>query len=209
MPERNPGSRTNGDVQERAKSWLLPEQVDQMRSACLTDRFADYLQERNLTLVELMYDTGLRASEVVGLDVDHLHLDEEPVTVYLPSEIQKGNPPPATIELSEDTARQLRRYLRDRWKDTPALFPTRSSDRMTSRSLQRTIEAIAVAAEVEPHLVGGGTGEPETVTPHTLRHSVAYRIIRVEGGRLEDVQLRLRHKSRSTTDRVYSHLVPR
>ena len=52
-------------------------------------------------------------------------------------------------------------------------------------------------------------GEPDDVTPHTLRHSVAYRIIQVDGGRLEDVQLRLRHANRQTTDQIYSHLVPR
>jgi integrase len=38
---------------------------------------------------------------------------------------------------------------------------------------------------------------------------VAYRIIQVEGGRLEDVQLRLRHQNRQTTDQIYSHLIPR
>ena len=37
----------------------------------------------------------------------------------------------------------------------------------------------------------------------------AYRIVQVEGGRLEDVQLRLRHATLQTTDEVYSHLVPR
>ena len=60
-----------------------------------------------------------------------------------------------------------------------------------------------------PFVAGGGTGEPADVSPHTLRHSVAYRIIQVDGGRLEDVQLRLRHANRQTTDQIYSHLVPR
>jgi integrase len=48
---------------------------------------------------------------------------------------------------------------------------------------------------------------PSDVTPHTFRHSVAYRIIVEQGGRLEDVQRHLRHSSRETTDRIYSHLV--
>ncbi|GGN26489.1 tyrosine-type recombinase/integrase [Halarchaeum nitratireducens] len=71
------------------------------------------------------------------------------------------------------------------------------------------MKAIAVEAGVEPQLATGGTGDPEDVTPHTLRHSVAYRIVQVEGGRLEDVQLRLRHSTLRTTDAIYSHLVPR
>jgi integrase len=53
-----------------------------------------------------------RAGEVCALDADHLDLDAG--TVYLPSRIQKGSPPPATLELATDTVRLLRRYLRDR-----------------------------------------------------------------------------------------------
>jgi integrase len=71
------------------------------------------------------------------------------------------------------------------------------------------VGTLANAASVEPHLAGGGTGDPNDVTPHTLRHSVAYRIIQVNGRRLEDVQLRLRHANRQTTDQIYIHLVPR
>ena len=178
-----------------------------MRDACLTDRFPDYLQDRNEAAIVLLYDAGLRASELCALDVGHLDLDAG--TVYLPSDVQKHDPPPATLGLESDTVRLLRRYLRDRWKDTPALFPSRSSPRLTTRSLERMVKAAAVEAGVEPQLAAGGTGDPEDVSPHTLRHSVAYRIVQVEGGRLEDVQLRLRHASLQTSDAVYSHLVPR
>jgi len=203
---------TNPDVQHtdsdgRARTWLKPKQVDRLRDVCLTDAVPTYLQDRNEAIVALLYDAGLRAGEVCALDVDHLDVDAG--TVYLPSRIQKGSPPPATLELAADTVRLLRRYLRDRWKDTDALFPTRSSDRLTTRSLQRLVEKLATEADVRPQVAGGGVGEPDDVTPHTLRHSVAYRIIQVDGGRLEDVQLRLRHANRQTTDQIYSHLVPR
>ena len=197
----------DGGDSPRARTWLKPAQVEQLRDACLTDAVPTYLQDRNEVLVALLYDAGLRAAEACGLDVDHLDLDAG--TIYLPSGIQKGDPPPATLALYAGTVRLLRRYLRDRWKDTPALFPSRSSDRLSTRSLQRAIGTLATAAAIEPHRAGGGTGDPGDVTPHTLRHSVAYRIIQVDGRRLEDVQLRLRHANRQTTDQIYSHLVPR
>lgn len=211
MSNTDPSSR-NPDVQssdtpDRARTWLKPAQVEHLRDVCLSDAVPIYLQDRNETIVALLYDAGLRAGELCALDVDHLDLENG--TAYLPSEIQKGSPPPATLELEAETVRLLRRYLRDRWKDTTALFPTRSSDRMTTRSLQRLIEKLAVEANVQPLLANGGTGDPTDVTPHTLRHSVAYRIIQVDGGRLEDVQLRLRHANRQTTDQIYSHLIPR
>lgn len=184
-----------------------------MRDACLTDAFHPARQDRNEAIVALLYDLGVRARELVGLDVADLDLDGDPATVYLSTSVQKGSPPPATLALGKygdlGTARSVRRYLRDRDRDVDALFPTRSSDRMSPRSLQRLVERIAVAAEVEPRLSSGGTGDPEDVSPHTLRHSVAYRIIQDQGGRLEDVQLRLRHANRATTDQIYSHLVPR
>lgn len=178
-----------------------------MRDACLTECFPTYLQDRNEAIVTLLYDAGLRASELVGLDVANLDLDGG--TIYLPTELQKGNQPPANPALDRDTVRLLQRYLRDRWKDPEAVFPSRSSPRLTTRSLERLVKAIAVEADVEPQLASGGTGEPEDVTPHTLRHSLAYRIVQTEGGRLEDVQLRLRHATLQTTDEIYSHLVPR
>jgi integrase len=200
-------SDSNHDVDARARTWLKPDQVEELRDICLSDAVPTYLQDRNEAIIALLYDAGLRAGELCALDIDHLDLDSR--TVYLPSAIQKGSPPPATLELDRETTRILRRYLRDRWKDTEALFPTRSSDRLTTRSLQRLVETLATGADIEPQRVGGGTGEPSDVTPHTLRHSVAYRIIQVDGGRLEDVQLRLRHANRQTTDQIYSHLIPR
>jgi integrase len=195
------------DDRARARTWLKPAQVEQLRDVCLSETVPTYLQDRNEVLVTLLYDAGLRAGEVCGLDVDHFDLNAG--TIYLPSEIQKGDPSPATLSLDAGTVRLFRRYLRDRWKDTPAAFPSRSSDRLSTRSLQRAIGTLANVAGVEPYLADGGTGDPGDVTPHTLRHSVAYRIIQVNGRRLEDVQLRLRHANRQTTDQIYSHLVPR
>lgn len=127
----------------------------------------------------------------------------------MPTGVQKGDAPAATLDLGKwgaDSTRALRRYLRDRWKDTDALFPSRQADRMNPRSISRVVTRAAQLADVRPQAADGGDHGPEAVTAHTLRHSVAYRIIREEGGRLEDVQLRLRHSSRRTTDEVYSHL---
>jgi len=200
-------SRSKSEVHDRATTWLKPGQVDHLRDVCLTGAVPTYLQDRNEAIVALAYDAGLRVGELVALDTDHVDLEAK--TVYLPSRIQKGSPPPATLGLDGDTVRLLRRYLRDRWKDTEALLPSRSSERISERAVRNLVGKLAIEGDIRPQVAGGGVGEPEEVTPHTLRHSVAYRIIQVDGGRLEDVQLRLRHANRSTTDQIYSHLVPR
>lgn len=196
---------TQTDAQ--AKTWLYPEDVEALRDACVSEEVATYLQDRNEALVSLLYDTGLRRAEAAALDVAFLELDRR--DLRLPSAIQKNEPPAATLELGKwgaDSTRALRRYLDRRWKDSEALFPSRQRDRMSPRAVTRVVKRLAEIADVRPQLVEGGTGDPSDVTAHTLRHSVAYRIIREEDGRLEDVQLRLRHANLETTDRVYSHL---
>ena len=66
----------------------------------------------------------------------------------------------------------------------------------------------AASADIEPYLVDGGRGDPDDVTPHALRHSVAYRMMNVEeDNTLYDVRNRLRHRSIQTTERVYDHMI--
>ncbi|WP_226043522.1 tyrosine-type recombinase/integrase [Natrinema sp. DC36] len=198
--------QSNSETHTQAKSWLIPEQIETMRDACLGESFPTYLQDRNETIVVVLADTGLRVGELVALDWDLIDLEADPGEIFLPNEIQKGSPGASYIDLDDETSRQLRRYKNRRWKETEAVFPSRQSDRMTTRSVRNTIKRIADVADVEPQLIEGGTGDASDVSPHTFRHSIAFRMIRREGKRLEDVQLRLRHKNLRTTDEIYGHL---
>jgi integrase len=76
---------------------------------------------------------------------------------------------------------------------------------MTDRSVRNVVTRAAATAGVRPYRIEGGRGEPNEVSPHTFRHSIAFRLIRREDKRLEDVMLRLRHASLQTTDGVYGH----
>ena len=112
----------------------------------------------------------------------------------------------AYLDLSSETARQLRWYRSSAWKTTAAVFPSRQSDRMSKTSVRRLVKKAAQKADVRPYVAGEGRDEPEDVSPHTFRHSIAFRMIRLEDKRLEDVMLRLRHSSIQTTDQIYGHL---
>jgi len=202
----------NTDTQVRAKVWLRPEQIDALRSACY-DVGADYLQQRNEAMIALMYDTGVRVGELVALDVEHLR--DGNTALYMPTAIQKdyptdSSPPPATLDLASDVSRLLSSYLTNRWKDSPALFPSRSSSRITTQGVRDALRKVAIAAGVRPYLLDGSRGEPGDVTPHALRHSVAYRMMNAEeGNELYDVRNRLRHRSITTTEQVYDHILRR
>jgi integrase/recombinase XerC/integrase/recombinase XerD len=137
-------------------------------------------------------------------------LDLDEGVLMLPASIQKDYPndnaPQYTeIELASEVVRMLRMYLSSRWKDSPALFPSRQAERMTTESVRNVVRSAAGAADVRPFTTEG-RGSAEQVTPHTLRHSVAYRMLnRERGNTLYDVTKRLRHATIQTTERVYSH----
>jgi len=201
----------------RAKSWLKPRQVRDLRTAAQSDEFLPYLRDRNEAIVAMLYDTGLRVGELVQIDVDFLHLDDDPPYLAIPAHIQKDYPTEysspdyqemnlAVDDSTYDTVSRLRSYLNNRWRDGEALFPSRQADRMTTESVRRVVRTLAVEADVRPQSIEGGVGDPEDVTPHTLRHSVAYRMLHEEDGyTLYDVRNRLRHATIKTTEERYDH----
>ena len=199
---------SNVDSKVRAKVWLKQSQIENLRSACYSTG-ADYLQQRNEAIIALLADTGLRVGELVDVDVGMLRDNNS--ALYLPSEIQKdypneNSPPPATLALADDVDRLLSSYLTNRWKDSEALFPSRSSDRCTTQAVRDMLHKVAAEAESKPYNIDGSRGDASDVTPHALRHSVAYRMMNTEeGNTFYDVRNRLRHRSIQTTERVYDH----
>lgn len=170
-----------------------------------------YLLHRNELLVQFNYDTGLRVGETVRIETDYLRDGNQ--KLYLPGHVQKDyplegeSPEPATIGLTMDTPRLLTAYLTSRWKDSPYLFPSRQSPAMTTESVRNVFRRLAVSASVRPYTVTGGRGSPEAVTPHSLRHSVAWRMLNSgQGKTMYDVRNRLRHRSIQTTERIYDHI---
>lgn len=198
----------NTDSKVQAATWIKPEQVQAMRNACY-DVGADYLQQRNEAIIATLADSGLRVGELVALDVDHLR--DGTSTIFLPGQLQKDYPndnsPGSTrLSLSDDLSRLLSSYLTNRWKDSDALYPSRSSDRISEQGVRNAVSKVAEAAEIRPYRRDGTRGEVGDVTPHTLRHSVAFRMMAVEeGNTLYDVRKRLRHRSISTTEEIYDH----
>ena len=198
----------NTNSKTQASVWLKPEQVEALRSAVYRCR-PDYLQQRDDALLALLYDTGLRVAELVAVDVDHLREDNS--LLFVPAENQKdypndNSPRSRTLALSPDTTRTLSAYLGSRWKDTEALFPSRERDRITTQGVRDLFRAVAREVGVEPYHLDGSRGDPDDVTPHALRHSVAWRMMNAEKvNTLYDVRKRLRHRSIQTTERVYDH----
>ena len=200
---------TSPNVTETNISWLKPEQVEAMRDAAYEGRHGT----RDDAIVTTLYDTGLRRLELSRVDRGMLDLDDG--VLRIPPRIQKqypndNDPSARTIRLDRGgglrTERTLRAWLDDH-PGTDALFPSQKSDRMTGKAINDVVKRLAARAGVEPYTYDG-RGDAGDVSAHTLRHSVAYRMLRTEDGNtLYDVRNRLRHETILTTERNYDHFV--
>lgn len=202
-PTQQQGPETNSNI-----SWLKPRQVEDLRDAAHEGRHGP----RDDAIITLLYDTGLRRAELAQVDRGMLDLEERQLRI--PPRIQKDyptdrSPDPATFQLDRSgelrTVRTLRAYLGQLDVDGPALFPSQKSGRMTGKGVNDVVKRAAVRADVEPFTYEG-RGAPADVSAHTLRHSVAWRMLRAEDGNsLYDVRNRLRHATILTTERKYDH----
>lgn len=81
---------------------------------------------------------------------------------------------------------------------------SRETDRISKQGVQNIPHKIADVAGVRPYKIDRSRGKPNDITPHALRHGVAYRMMNAEDGNtLYDVRNRLRHRSIQTTERIY------
>lgn len=136
---------------------------------------------RDRAILEMLFSTGLRISELCNLAVDNINLKRGEFSV-------RGKGGKIRVVFVSDSAKTtLSNYLDKRGaSDSPKLFP------VTARSIQRMIKKYAVAA-----------GISKKVTPHVLRHAFATDLLQ-NGADLRSVQTMLGHANISTTQ-IYTH----
>ena len=152
---------------------------------------------RDRAIVELLFSSGLRVSELVNLNRDHVNTKRREFMVR--GKGQKDRP----IFISQAAAGWVDRYLDARQDSLPPLFlsysknieTTNSGDfrRLTARSIQRMVSQYARLAGITKH-----------VSPHTMRHSFATDLL-MNGADIRSVQSMLGHSNISTTQ-VYTHV---
>lgn len=152
---------------------------------------------RDLAILELLYSTGLRVSELTKLNKEHLNLELGEFTVR--GKRQKDRP----VFITDSARNILEQYLAKRTDNSPPLFirvgGSKKADtsgdllRLTPRSIQRIIQKYALLAGITKH-----------VSPHTLRHSFATNLL-MNGADLRSVQSLLGHSNIATTQ-VYTHI---
>ena len=173
--------------------------VDQVERLLSTPSDKDVLGMRDRAMLETLYSTGIRVSELVGLNVEDL--DEPGEAMHVRGKGKKERLVPLGMHALAAVKRYLQliqndqrfgNWVRDENKSR-ALFVNKHGKRLSSRSVRRKLDKYLVAA-----------GLDTDISPHTLRHSFATHLLD-NGADLRSVQELLGHQSLSTTQ-IYTHL---
>jgi len=181
----------------RSVAFLNPEQVERLLKS---PQISNMIGLRDKVILETLFSTGLRVSELVGLNRDQVDLERKEFGVR-----GKGNKL-RVVFLSDTAAEWIARYLRARKDNFKPLFIRYSGAtdiqtngekmRLTARSIQSIVSKYAKKS-----------GLPIEATPHTLRHSFATDLL-ISGADIRSVQEMLGHESIRTTQ-VYTHVTNR
>ncbi len=179
-------------VQAPKSPKKLPKLLDVDQAAQLLEiDNKDPLAIRDRAILELMYSSGLRLSELVMLDLDSLDFADAVVTV-----VGKGKKT-RTVPIGKQARKAIKQWLdcRDTMANVAelAVFVSRRGNRISRRSIQQRLKQWAMKQGLANH-----------VNPHMLRHSFASHLLESSGD-LRAIQELLGHADISTTQ-VYTHL---
>jgi integrase/recombinase XerD len=169
---------------------LTEEEVESLLSAPV---ITDPLGNRDRTMLEVLYATGLRVSELVNLRQSQINLNQGVIRILGKGDRER------LIPLGEEAMRALKEFARGPRgeilleRQTDYLFPTRRGDRMTRQAFWHIIKRYARKAGIGKEL-----------SPHTLRHAFATHLLN-HGADLRVVQMLLGHSDLSTTQ-IYTHV---
>ena len=181
---------------KRLPKAITVEQVEQLLAA---PSDSDVLGRRDRAMLETLYSTGLRVSELVELNIGELDLAGEALRVRGKGKKER------IVPLGRHALHAINRYLELLHQDsryaaavgqstpTSPLFVNKHGKRLSSRSVRRKLDKYLRSVGLDP-----------SISPHTLRHSFATHLLD-NGADLRSVQELLGHQSLSTTQ-VYTHL---
>lgn len=193
----------NGYVEHNPTGKLIPDKTTQKLPQILTSKEVELLLEqpecvdmkgyRDRAMLELLYATGIRVSELISLNITDVNLSAGVIRCQSRDKVR-------VIPLYPAAVRALTEYInfiRPQMIAAPgeqSLFVNVSGERMSRQGFWKIIKSYQVKAGIE-----------KTITPHTLRHSFAAHLLE-NGADIHAIQEMLGHADISSTQ-VYSHLV--
>ncbi len=190
--DANPVAPIRTPKQEKRLPKFL--EADQVKLLLEAPNGATLLGSRDRAMLETLYSTGIRVSELVGLNIEDVDFLGEAVIVRGKGRKERVTP------IGGTALSAIRRYLELRQRDSrsgdfdqQALFVNKHGQRLSTRSVRRKLDKYLIQVGLDPN-----------ISPHTLRHTFATHMLNA-GADLRSVQELLGHQSISTTQ-IYTHL---
>ena len=183
-------SVSNPKLPQRLPKSISEEQVDALLDAPNTQ---DPIEQRDKAMLEVLYATGLRVTELISLRLNQVSLQQGVVRVT-----GKGNKE-RLVPLGEEAVFWISEFMKDGRgallsQQSDVLFPSKRGTQMTRQTFWHRIKAYAVIAQIDT----------DVLSPHTLRHAFATHLLN-HGADLRVVQMLLGHSDLSTTQ-IYTHV---
>ncbi|WP_239524439.1 tyrosine-type recombinase/integrase [Halogeometricum borinquense] len=206
---KNPEAEYDGtwSVQESHKQqesgekipYLTPEEVKELWQNVPSPRV------RNMAIVRLMYQTGMRVSEVTNIRHPR-DIDYEAREIRIPASTSKGDSRTVAYKSSLDNL--LRRWVDGGMRnavpgsdESNYLFPTVESEKISRESIRRIVREAADSADLNHDIYTDNAGNTRTkVSPHILRHSMAVNTLKAGTMNVRELQQFLGHHSLSVTE---------
>ncbi|MFA6458348.1 MAG: tyrosine-type recombinase/integrase [Patescibacteria group bacterium] len=183
--------------EKRVVEFLTAEELSRLFATVGEKTTSDF---RDAAILETLYSTGLRVSELVGLNRNQVDLERREFAVT-----GKGRKT-RIVFLTPEAAEKIGKYLNRRTDNLPAVFLSHSrnskADEIVGGPNAKRLTAWSVAAIVRKYALAAGL--VKKVTPHTLRHSFATTLLN-NGADIRSVQEMLGHASITTTQ-IYTHV---
>ncbi len=181
-------------IPERTVEVLSKKELERLFSAIDMTKKTAY---RDLAIIETLYSTGLRVSELNSLNCEQVDLTRREFMVR-----GKGKKP-RIVFLSERASKAIAMYLRERDDNSAPLFlNSRKNVDEIMDAEKRRLSKVSIESIVRKYALKAGI--IKKVTPHTLRHSFATELL-LNGADIRSVQEMLGHSSITTTQ-IYTHL---
>ena len=195
--------KQNGEIDEVPTGRLVPEKASHKLPEILTAREVELLLEqpectdrkgyRDRAMLELLYATGIRVTELISLDVTDVNLSAGIITCRGRDKVRSIPLYPAALKALKDYIE----FIRPDMIAAPSersLFVNISGERMSRQGFWKIVKSYQQKAGIE-----------KDITPHTLRHSFATHLLE-NGADLRSIQEMLGHADISSTQ-IYSQLV--
>ena len=194
---------SQGAVDQNPAKGVTPAKVERKLPQVLTGKEVELFLEqpectdlkgyRDRAMLELLYATGIRVSELIDLDVDDLNLPGSVLKCYSKGRERVIPLYPAAVRALSEYVHNIRPQLVDSVDET-ALFVNMSGERMSRQGFWKLIKYYQEKAGIQ-----------KDITPHTLRHSFAAHLLE-NGADLRSIQEMLGHADISSTQ-IYSKLL--